>query len=371
MNFELNDIQQQLAATVREFGHKQSPVSRLRKMRKDPIGWTPATWQDMGELGWIMAPFSEDVGGLGGNIVDAGIILEQFGATLIPEPYATSVVAGMALIEAATETQREQYLTPLLSGDTTLALAWTERHTRYNHTNCRFQATKTDDGYTLSGEKTWVLNGHQAEHFIVSAQTDEGIGLFILPRETTGVSIETISSMDGHKAANITCNQVQVTAAQRLGSTPTDHSDALGKVLDIGAACAVAEGLGIAQTVLAMTIEYLNTREQFGAKIGSFQALQHRAVDMFVEVELLRSINMASMVKCTDPDPIERQKWVSAAKAHLTLGGRQICQESIQLHGGIGVTDEHDIGLYFKRMHVLNALYGDEAFHTQRFASLS
>jgi len=366
VDFSLNEIQQELVKTVGEFGRKQSPVERARKMRDDELGWSRELWRQMGELGWIMAPFPEDVGGLGGSFVDAALILEQFGHTLIPEPYGPTVVAGMAILASGDDAQKARYLTPALGGEESLALAWSEGQSRYDITAPSTAAMAVvDGGYTLSGEKLWVLNGQGADHMVVTAATSDGPGLFLIAGDADGLTKRTVQTMEGQRAAQLKLDGVP---AERLGEG--DQSDVLHKLLDFGAAAAVAEGLGIAQTVLTMTLEYLNTREQFGTKIGSFQALQHRAVDMFVEVELLRSINMASMVKVDDPDPIERQRWVSAAKHQLTQSGRYVVQDGVQLHGGIGVTDEHDIGLYFKRMHVLNAIYGDATFHTARFATL-
>lgn len=368
MDFEWNDIQEELAKTVREFGSKRSPLSRLRELRKSELGWELDVWREMSELGWLMAPFSEEVGGLGGAFADAAIVLEHFGHTLIPEPYLPSVVAGFAFALCGDDKDRDTYMAPLLSGEQTATLAWAEPTGRYDITSPSTKAEPSEGGFRLHGEKVWVLNGHQANHLLVTAQTPEGPGLFVVPRDAKGLQVQVAKQMDSHKAARLVLEGVQVSAEQRLGSG--DITASLERIFDIGAAAAVAEGLGIAQASLVMTLEYLGTREQFGAKIGSFQALQHRAVDMFVEVELLRSISMAAMMKVDDPDPNERKRWVSAAKTQLTQGGRKICQEAVQLHGGIGVTDEHDIGLFFKRMHVLNALYGDEAFHTERFASL-
>jgi alkylation response protein AidB-like acyl-CoA dehydrogenase len=220
-----------------------------------------------------------------------------------------------------------------------------------------------------------VLNGHAADTFLVSARTSDGengggeISLFALDRTTSGLTITPVKTMDGHHAAMITLDAVKVGKECLLGAEGSAVA-ALEEAMDLGAAAACAEGAGITRAVLDMTTEYLRTREQFGVKIGSFQALQHRAVDMFVEVELCKSTAILAAIKVSDPDVVERKSAISAAKVQLAVGGRFVTQQAIQLHGGIGVTDEHDVGLYFKRMHVLNALFGDEEHHVARYARL-
>jgi alkylation response protein AidB-like acyl-CoA dehydrogenase len=213
-----------------------------------------------------------------------------------------------------------------------------------------------------------VLNGHRADHLIVSAKASGGVTLFVVPREAEGVNVTVAKTIDGQKAAFIKLDNVAVADDARLGEEGSG-AVVLDRTMDYAAAAAVAEGVGIATTMLQMTVDYLGTREQFGVKIGSFQALQHRAVDMYAESELLRSISMASMVRADEEDPRTRRGDISAAKYQLATGGIWVAQQSLQLHGGIGVTDEHDIGLYFKRMYALNALFGDQEHHVARFAS--
>jgi alkylation response protein AidB-like acyl-CoA dehydrogenase len=191
----------------------------------------------------------------------------------------------------------------------------------------------------------------------------------VVDRETPGLSIRAVKTMDGHHAGMLSFSGVEVSADRLLG-TAGSAREALEEAMDIGAACACAEGAAITRTVLHMTTDYLRTREQFGVKIGTFQALQHRAVDMFVETELCKSTAILAAIRVSSEDPTERKSAVSAAKVQLAVGGRHVTQQAIQLHGGIGVTDEHDVGLYFKRMHVLNTLFGDEEHHVARYASL-
>ncbi len=369
MDFELDQDQRMLAKTVADFAKNESPVERFRKLRDDDIGYDPSVWQKMGELGWLGVAFPESVGGFGGSFVECAIVLENLAATLVPEPYLASVVlAGMTLLRAGNEAQQAKYLTPMLEGETTLALASSEAKSRYDVAAVETTATPHGSGYRISGEKVWVLNGHHAEHLIVSAKAPGGVSLFVVPRETPGLHVRVARMIDGHKAAFVGFDDVAVDLDARLGDEGAGAS-VLDRTMDYAAAAAVAEGVGIASAMLRMTVEYLGTREQFGVKIGSFQALQHRAVDMYAETELLRSISMASMVRADDDDASARRGDVSAAKYQLATGGIWVAQQSLQLHGGIGVTDEHDIGLYFKRMYTLNALFGDEEHHVARFAA--
>jgi len=369
MDFELDQDQQMLSKTVSGFAKNESPVERFRKLRDDPIGYEPTVWRKMGELGWLGVAFPESVGGFGGSFIECAIVLEKLATTLVPEPYLASVVlGGMTLARAGNAAQQQAYLTPMIEGETTLALAYSEAESRYDVRAIETTATRDRRGYRLSGEKVWVLNGHHADHFIVSAKAPAGVTLFVVPRGAHGVAVKVARTIDGQKAAFIELDEVAIADDARLGAEGSGAT-VLDRTMDYAAAAAVAESVGIATTMLRMTVEYLGTREQFGVKIGSFQALQHRAVDMYAETELLRSISMASMVRADDEDASSRRMDVSAAKYQLATGGIWVAQQSLQLHGGIGVTDEHDIGLYFKRMYALNALFGDREHHVARFAA--
>lgn len=364
MDFELNDDQKMLRDTVASFVKQNSPLERFRKLRDDEVGFEASMFQQMSELGWLQVAFPERVGGYEGSFVELSLILEQFGTTLVPEPFVSSVIlGGMTLLHAGDAGQHERFLTPMLEGQQTLALAYAEAQSRYDLGSVTTRAVASEGGYKLSGSKRFVLDGHHADRIVVSAMTeDAGLGLFVVDKDAQGLKRAPIKTIDGRRAANLELSEVQVSADRKLGG---DARATLEQVIDMGAAAACAEGLGIAKTVLAMTVEYLKTREQFGTKIGRFQALQHRAAEMFVEVELIRSMSIMAAVSVNAP---ERASAISAAKAQLAMSGRFVTQQSVQLHGGIGVTDEADVGLYFKRMHALNALFGDEAHHVARFA---
>jgi alkylation response protein AidB-like acyl-CoA dehydrogenase len=375
MNFELSADQKTIVKTVADFVKKELPIARMRKMRGDPAGFSRDTWKQMGELGWLGIAMPEAAGGFGGSFVDASLVLEQLGTTLVSEPYAECALAcGHALLFAGTEEQHGRWLAPMLAGDSVVALAWAERASRFDPARIATRAEKRGDGWHLTGEKQWVLAGHAADQLVVSARTSgddgeaEGVSLFVVDGDAPGVTRQTLATMDGRRAAHVRLDTT-VSSDRLLGEEGRGHA-ALSRALDVGAAAACAEGYGVTKTALAMTVEYLRTREQFGVKIGTFQALQHRAVDMFIESELLRSLAIMASIKVSEDDDGERRRAVSAAKVHLAQSGRFVTAQSIQLHGGIGVTDEHDIGLFFKRMQVLAALWGDEEHHLARFASL-
>lgn len=372
MQFDLTDDQRLLVDTVSSFVKKESPVERFRKLRdEDGPGWSRDVMKKMGDLGWLAIPFREEHGGLGGSFVDVALILEQLGAALVPEPYLASIVlGGMAVAHAGNAEQRARYLAPAIEGHKSLALAYAEEDARYDLARIATRAEKSAKGYRLSGKKRWVLNGHAADAIVVAARVagevsdPSGIGLFVV--DSDALRVEVVRTMDGHRAAMISLDGVEIAADQRLGD---EALPILERVIDGGAAAACAEGLGLMTASLRITRDYISQREQFGTKIGAFQALQHRAVDMFVETELARGTTILAAVRADDEDPRERQRGVSIAKVHLASGGRFVAQQSIQLHGGIGITDEADIGLYFKRMHVLNALFGDEEHHLARVAA--
>jgi len=376
MDFQLTEDQRMLIETVKNFTKKDSPVERVRKIRESEIGWDKSVWRQMGELGWLGVPFSESVGGIGSTFLDAGLVVEQLGTTLVPEPYVPSVlVAGLTISNYGTEEQAQKLLGPMIEGKTSLALAYAEKSSRYDVARCETRAEKSGSDYLLRGKKEWVMNGQAADHLLVSARTSGGaadsggVSLFVVDRGAAGVKLTTVECMDSHKAAFVELDGVKVGRDALIGEEGA-AVPILERAQDYGAAASCCEGSGINQATLAMTREYLCEREQFGVKIGTFQALQHRLVDMFVQVELCRGTAILAMIRADSADEVERKRAISAAKKQLSTGGFFVTRQGIQLHGGIGVTDEHNIGLYFKRMHSLCALYGDEAHHIDRFGAL-
>ncbi len=373
MNFDLTEEQQMIQDQAAKFVAAESPVSRFRKLREDEIGWDKAMWAKMAEQGWLSIAIPEEQGGFGGSFLDMAIILEQLGRGLVPEPMiASAVLAGGILSDIGTEAQRDEFLSPMMEGSTSLAFAYAEKQSRYNLSDCATKAEKSGDGFTISGEKVWVLNGHAADQIIVVARTageqfdDSGLSLFVVDGDAAGLTRITVPQMDGQKSALLRFDGVQVGADRLLGR----EGEALSMIelaVDRGAAAAVAEGYGAAQELFERTVAYLKQREQFGVPIGTFQALQHIAADMYAEIELCKSANMLSAIQIDMDDVEQRKADVSSAKLQLADGGWFISKNAIQLFGGIGVTDEQDEGLFFKRLRVLNSQFGDADYHVDRF----
>jgi alkylation response protein AidB-like acyl-CoA dehydrogenase len=284
-------------------------------------------------------------------------------------------VAGTALAKAGSEEQQQRFLAPSLAGDESLAFAYVEEQSRHRATDLTARAEKSGDGWRLYGTKRFVLNGHAADHVVLTARTSgaardpNGVSLFVIDADLNGVGLQKLALMDGKKGALLELDGVEVGRDRMLGQEGA-ASPVVEHVLDYGAAAAVCEGSGIMQTVLWMTRNYLTERKQFGLPIGTFQALQHRAVDMFVETELAKSAAILAMLAVEEPELDKRQRAISAAKVQLAESGGFVGRQAIQLHGGIGVTDEHDVGLFFKRLHVLSTVFGDELHHTERFGAL-
>ncbi|MDC1294937.1 acyl-CoA/acyl-ACP dehydrogenase [Myxococcota bacterium] len=373
MNFDLTEEQQMIQDQAAKFVAAESPVSRFRKLREDEIGWDKAMWAKMAEQGWLSIAIPEEQGGFGGSFLDMAIILEQLGRGLVPEPMiASAVLAGGILSDIGTEAQRDEFLSPMMEGSTSLAFAYAEKQSRYNLNDCATKAEKSGEGFTISGEKVWVLNGHAADQIIVVARTagdqfdDSGLSLFVVDGDAAGLTRITVPQMDGQKSALLRFDGVQVGADRLLGR----EGEALSMIelaVDRGAAAAVAEGYGTAQELFERTVAYLKQREQFGVPIGTFQALQHIAADMYAEIELCKSANMLSAIQIDTDDVEQRKADVSSAKLQLSDGGWFISKNAIQLFGGIGVTDEQDEGLFFKRLRVLNSQFGDADYHVDRF----
>jgi alkylation response protein AidB-like acyl-CoA dehydrogenase len=376
MNFDLTDEQKILVDTVAKFVRDDSPVERFRKLRESERGWDTATWARMGEMGWLGVAFPEEQGGFDGQFVDLALILEQLGRGLVPEPMIPSVVlAGGLVSKLGTPAQLDAFLAPMIEGRTSLALAYAERQNRYQLADCRTTAKKAGANWVLAGEKVWVLNGHAADQIVVVARTSggpldaTGLSLFVLDGNAKGVERVRVPSMDGQRSAIVRLANVEVGADRLLGPEggALPH---LEWAIDRGAAAACAEGQGAIQELFERTVAYLKQRVQFGVPIGSFQALQHRAADMYAETELTRSTMILAAIQADAEDADLRKAEISTAKLQLARGGWFVQENAIQLFGGIGVTDEQDEGLFFKRLRVLQGLFGDADWHADRYQRL-
>jgi acyl-CoA dehydrogenase len=371
MPLVFNEEQRLLRDTAREFLAGNAPVSELRRLRdqRDALGYSSELWQQMAGLGWASIILPEAYGGLDFGFIGLGAVIEETGRTLTASPLLASAVLGAsAILLAGTESQKEELLPRLAGGELTTALAIDETH-HHSPNHIDTTAVAAGDGYRLSGQKTYVADGHSAELLIVAAQLEGKVRLFTMPRDTDGVTVTRTLMVDSRNAANIAFDDVVLPTSALLG-TAEQVQDILDQVLDRGRVALAAEMLGIAQEVFERTVDYLKEREQFGVKIGSFQALQHRAAQLQAEIELCRSIVMQALTT-VDEAPEQLPLIASLAKARLNELAKWATNEAVQMHGGIGVTDDLEIGFFLKRARVTMQLLGDTGFHRDRYASLS
>jgi alkylation response protein AidB-like acyl-CoA dehydrogenase len=378
MQLVLSEDQELLAKTASDFVAERSPVARVRKLRDaaDPDGFSRALWKEMAGLGWVGIPFPEAVGGAGMGLAELAVVLEALGRTLAPEPFLSCVLlAGRALLLGGSEGQQRRELPPLVAGEKLFALAFQERRSRYDLHRVATRAERVGGGFRLTGEKIQVMDGNAADAFLVSGRTagaeDErsGITLFLVPRAASGLAIVPQQRVDSRGAALLTLAGVEVAADAAVGA-PDAGGALLETVVDGATVGLCAEMLGSMSEAFERTLTYLRQRVQFGVPIGSFQALKHRAAHCFIEIELCRSSLMAA-ARALDAGAADSAKLVSLAKARCSDTGVLVANEAVQMHGGIGMTDEHDIGFYLKRARVAEMTFGDADFHRGRWARLS
>jgi len=368
MALVLNEEQQMLRDSARDFLSSRAPVRHLRELRDkaSPDGFSRELWSEMTEMGWPAILVPEQYGGLDYGYTGIGLLLEESGRTLTPSPLlCTAMIGAAAIVKAGSDEQREDILPAIAAGECLLALACDESARHAPH-QVATTARADGAGFRISGRKTAVADGHVADRFIVSARTDGGVSLFLVPADAAGVSVEPYHVLDTHLAANVAFTGVQVGQGALLG--PLNGGLAiLDEVLDIGRAGVSAELLGVAQEAFERTVGYLKERKQFGVPIGSFQALQHRAAHLYSELEICKSLVIKTL-HALDEKPAGDPELVSLTKAKLAETARLATAEAIQMHGGIGMTDEFDIGFFLKRCRILESLYGDGYFHLDRFA---
>lgn len=373
MNLRYSEEQRLLADSAADFLAARGPVAAQRRLRDEgsAAGFDPQLWQDAVNLGWSAIPFPEALGGLEFGCMGLGPVFESIGRNLSATPLLSSVVLGGSLLHLAGDTrQQERWLPGVIAGGLRLALAVDER-ARHNPSATCLKAVADGDGYRLDGDKFWVVDGIGADAYIVAARQEQGISLFLLPADTPGLSVRALPLIDSRNSARLQLQGVRVGRDALLGKAGGGR-DVLDAVLDRGRACLAAELLGIADVLFATTLEYLKTRVQFDVAIGSFQALQHRAARLFVDLSLARSAVMAGLSALDDSslDAAQRGRLVSLAKWKAGDTALKVANEAVQMHGGIGVTDELDVGLYLKRVRVAQACLGDRDFHCERYAAL-
>ncbi len=376
MALVLTDEQTMLRDMAKNFFTEQVPVINLRKLRdeEDDLGYDKEVWQQIVELGFAGILIPEEHGGTGFGPMGLGIVMTEAGRTLAASPLYSTAVLGAGLIMAAgSEGQKNDLLPKIASGELLTALALEETN-HHNPANVAMAAEKSGDGYKLSGEKKFVIDGHIADKLIVVARTSgaagdtQGLSMFLVDADAKGVSVTRTHMVDSRNAAIVSLDGLEVCADDALGSIGAAYPE-LENVLDLGRACIAAEMLGGAEAVFDTTLEYLKERKQFGVIIGTFQALKHRAAEMFCEVEICRSVVLEAL-SALDERRNDVPAVTSLAKARVGEAARLITNEGVQMHGGIGMTDAVDMGLYLKRARVQGQMLGDSNFHRARYADL-
>ena len=372
----LTDEQNMLRDAARGFLQASAPIDQLRRLRDEASsdGYDRDTWKSMAEMGWSGVLIPEDHGGVAMGHVAAGVIAEEMGRTLTASPFlSTAVMGAIAVAGYGSASQREQWLSKIADGTTNVAVAVDEDRS-HSPGLVTTSAQASDRGFRISGGKSFVADGHVADLILVSARSsggvrdENGISLFLVPRDCAGLTIERQMMVDSRNSATVQFDGVEVDFDALVGEAGAGYA-VLEHVLDAGRACLAAEMLGSAQECLAQTSDYLSTRRQFDRTIGSFQALQHRAAHLFTEIEIGRSAVMRAL-QALDAASNDRQLIVSVAKSKVGRVAQLAAQEAIQMHGGIGMTDEFNIGFFLKRVRVAEALYGDANFHADKFARM-
>ena len=376
MDFDLTEDQRLMVESVGRLLADTYGFEQRKALLRTEQGWSPALWSQYAELGLLGLPFPEDHGGFGGGAVEVMLLMQEFGRHLVLEPYlATVVLGGTAIRLAGNADQQGELLPGIAAGTTKLAFAHYERQARYDMTDVMTTATQAPHGggFVLEGAKSVVLHGGCADMLVVSARTAggrhdaAGISLFLVDANAPGVARRGYRLRDGTAAAEISLSAVKVPGHALLGEKD-GALPVIERVVQAGIAATAAEVVGAMEAMQAMTLDYLKTRQQFGRPIGSNQALQHRAAEMMVALEQGRSMAMLASMMVDEPDAAERARSISMAKVGVGQSGRFVSQQAIQLHGGIGMTEEYAVGHFFRRVMVIEHLFGDTAYHLDLLA---
>lgn len=374
MDFDLSEEQRLLKDSVEGLLNDSYDFEQRKKNSAAKKGWSDEAWKKFSEQGLLGLPFAEADGGFGGGAIETMIVMEAMGKALVVEPYLPTVVLGGGFLRhGGSEAQRQAHVPSIIDGSKTLAFAQLEKNSRYDLGDVATTAKKKGSGYVISGEKFVVANGDSADTFIVTARTKggqrdrDGVGVFLVPASAKGVRAKGYPTQDGLRAANVTFEQVEVGADAALGD-PENGLPLVDRVVDEARIALCSEAVGAMDESMKTTMEYLKTRQQFGQNIGKFQALQHRGSDMFVALEQARGITMYGTMAVTYDDAKERSIAIAATKVQVGRSLKYIGQQSIQLHGGVGMTMEYKIGHYFKRLTMIESTFGDADYHLKRIA---
>ncbi|RJG06896.1 acyl-CoA dehydrogenase [Noviherbaspirillum cavernae] len=375
MDFTFTEEQQMLLDTTRRFIAKDYSFETRRKIREtSPEGFSREVWQGLADLGLLSLNVPEEDGGLGGGAIETMLAMNAIGEGLLLEPYLQSaVLATKAIATLGDEQQRAELLPALAAGEKIAALAHDEHGTRYDWRAVETRAWPVGDGYVLTGHKSVIPHGTSADLLLITARlasigAQGPLAIFAVPRDLPGLQLSSYATVDGVRAADIALNQVFVPATALLDAA-ADTEAKLEEILDAGLAAICAEAVGALDKLLAATVEYARNRKQFGQPIGKFQALQHRMADMVLHIEQARSMSYLAAVRCADPDVETRRRAMSAAKVVIGQACRFVGQQAVQLHGGMGVTDELDVSHYFKRLMAIEMQFGSTDQHLELYAA--
>ena len=375
MDFSLSEEQQLLKDSITQFVDKDYLFDVRQKNIKSELGYSSDFWKTFADLGWLGMPFSEADGGYDGGPIDLMVIMESLGRGLVVEPYIPNVVlAGGLISRLGNEEQKTNFLPKIISGEIQMSLAFAEPQSRFNLSDVITTAKTDGENYILDGYKAVVMNGPSSDTLIVVARTsgtqldEKGLSLFLVDPSAKGVSLRNYSNVDGSKASEVTLEGVEVSTSSLLGDEGNIYS-VLEEVIDLATLAISAEAVGIMEKMNEITLEYTKTREQFGETLSSFQALQHRMVDTFMAYEQTKSLLLMCAAKLTDKAD-DATKAVSALKYQVGIAAKQVGEESVQLHGGMGVTDETNIGHFFKRLTTIRAIFGNTDYHLKRYSAL-
>ena len=376
MSFTFTDDQRQLAESIDRYLSDKYGFEQRTRIRKGEGGWSRDVWKDFAELGWLAFPIAEEHGGLGGSTVDLALMMEAFGKALVVEPFVATIVLGAEIVAKADPERAAQILPQVAAGEHLLAFAHSEPNSRYDLPRVSTMATESDEGWVLDGHKAVVLHGDSADTLIVSARTGgrdderEGITLFLVPGDAEGLTKKAYPTIDGMRGADLEFDGVRVGHDAVLGEMGR-ALDIVEGVVDRACVALASEGVGAMQATVDLTTEYLKTRTQFGKPLGSFQVLQHRAVDMLSETRFAHALCYRTAGLMDTVSGVERARAASIIKAEIGRAGKLVGEEAIQLHGGMGMTDEMAVGHYFKRLRLIDVTFGNAGHHLSRIVHMA
>ena len=375
MDFTFNEEQTLIQDQVDQFVQKEYDWETRQSLSNSDLGFGESNWQKFAELGWLGISVSEDSGGFGGSAIESMLIMEAFGKGLVVEPFLeTMIMAGSLIDHHGSDEQKSSVLEPAISGEMHLALAYAEPQSRFNLSDVVTEAKADGENYILNGYKSVVMNGPSANKIIISARTsssqldENGITLFIVDSDSKGLAKTNYKTVDGRRASDLTLENVSVSKDNIVGSLDSGF-EILDSAIDKAILAISAEAVGAMEVLYKTTVEYTKTREQFGTSIGKFQVLQHRMVDMFMEYEQCKSLLYMATMKHEEGAP-DAKKAISGLKYQVGKAGKFIGQQAVQLHGGMGVTDELNVGHYFKRLTTVGTIFGNTDYHLKKYTSL-